>query len=122
MFENLNEKLTTLKQQRDELVQWKTLLEKKKADKVRMLIINFDPIFYRLCLLLLHSWLYSELNSYLFSILLIIDCFFLSLVKIPLKDEDKEIVEEIKTRIEAATKRRDSAKTNEVHHSNSKEY
>eukprot|EP01036_Dinobryon_divergens_P022918 gene22918-31222_t len=65
MFENLNEKLATLKEQRRELEQWKALAEKKKA------------------------------------------------AQIPLKKEDKEVVEEIKARIEASTKRRDSAKNSE---------
>lgn len=34
MFENLNEKLATLKEQRRELEQWKALAEKKKAAQV----------------------------------------------------------------------------------------
>jgi len=34
MFENLNEKLTTLKQQRQELLDWKALVDKKKASQI----------------------------------------------------------------------------------------
>lgn len=65
MFENLNEKLATFKQQRQELVAWKELLQKKKG------------------------------------------------AQIPLKAEDKETTEEIKARMEDATKERDAATSNE---------
>lgn len=39
MFENLNEKLATLKQQRQELLSWQALAEKKKASQVRVDLI-----------------------------------------------------------------------------------
>jgi DNA topoisomerase-1 len=34
MFENLNEKLTTLKEQRDDLIKWRELAKKKKEEKI----------------------------------------------------------------------------------------
>ena len=40
MFENLNEKLATLKEQRRELEQWKALAEKKKSAQVTYIHTN----------------------------------------------------------------------------------
>jgi hypothetical protein len=40
MFENLNEKLATLKEQRRELEQWKALAEKKKSAQVTYIQIT----------------------------------------------------------------------------------
>jgi DNA topoisomerase-1 len=65
MFENLQEKLATLKSQRNELLKWKELLTKKKGDKI------------------------------------------------PLRKDDKDRAEEIKTSIEKATKLKENAKTDE---------
>ena len=42
MFENLNEKLATLKQQRQELLSWQALIEKKKANQVCVLEIDVE--------------------------------------------------------------------------------
>ena len=44
MFESLNEKLETLKSQSRELLDWKTLIEKKKSDKIPLKDDDKDQI------------------------------------------------------------------------------
>eukprot|EP01038_Epipyxis_sp_PR26KG_P006716 gene6716-9209_t len=65
MFENLNEKLATMKEQLNDLVKWKELAKKSKESKI------------------------------------------------PLKDDDKDATEKIQAMIQAATKKKETAKTDE---------